>query len=683
MSNEQVFNANTQQRLAELEAEAAELRRRLAHVSSAYEELSNRCRLFEAVFDENPNFTVVKDHDAKFVLVNEAAAQFYRTSKLDMIGKDDGDFGVTPEQAEFFRQNVRKIMERGEPEIVFEEASDNQTGEVRYFKSFKKPFAGPDGTPHILVMAFEITDLRHAREKIAESEQRLSFVLAATGEGVWDWDMQTNGLLHNQRWYDLLGLKPEDMVGTIDDFMRVLLDEEKEEIQQELEACMRGEKPYFHEHRMRGNDGKTIWVLDRGDVVVRSDDGRPLRMVGSFSDITARKLAEQELVAARYQAEAASRAKSEFLANMSHEIRTPMNGVIGMTSLLLDSPLTAEQRDNVETIRDSGESLLTVINEILDFSKIEAGKVTFDRRDFKLDDIISSCYSMLLPNANRKGLGFAREIDPQLPQHLLGDPDRIKQIIVNLLNNALKFTSHGSLALRVKLLEQKGESCVVRIEVQDTGIGISLEGQRKLFAPFSQVDASSNRQFGGTGLGLSICKRIVEGMNGRIGVDSALGEGSTFWFEIPFARGKGDLSSVENGAGASMEKFKGRVLLVEDHMINQKLALAMLKKQDLDVDVAENGQEALELLCGKNYDIILMDCQMPIMDGYEATGRIRAGEAGERASKTPILALTANAMAEDVQRSIDAGMNEHIAKPFTFKVLQAAMQKWLPQDKKP
>lgn len=676
----QILQDDTQENVEALKAQIQALQRELNALQKQHTVLEEKNSLFETIFDESPYIIVLKDHTANFIFANQTAAKFYGTTPEKMVGKDDVAFGATPEQGDFFRQNVLAIMASGQPEIVYEESTDSNTGEIRYFKSIKKPFIGKNGLPQILVIAIDVTDLKRIQQKVIESEKRLSYVLEATGEGLWDWNITTGELMHNQRWYDLLGLLPEDMTGKLDDFTKLLLPEELDEIMHELDLCLTQGKPYNHEHQMRCKDGKTVWVLDRGNVVQRDSDGRPLRMVGSFAEISSRKRIEQELVAARIQAEQNSIAKSDFLATMSHEIRTPMNGVIGMTSVLLESDLTIEQRDCVETIQSSGEALLMVINEILDFSKIEAGKVTFNDRNFSLTELIDTCYNILSPGMARKRLTFAKQIEEKMPDNLIGDPDRLMQVLVNLLNNALKFTSSGSITLHVAILSLNQNICRLRFEVRDTGIGISEEGQHQLFNAFSQVDAESNRQFGGTGLGLSICKRIVEAMNGSIGLESRLGEGTTFWFELVYRLGNASsaLPTAPASPETEVQALKGRILLVEDHPINQKLALAILQKQQLDVDLAENGLEAIKMLNLKSYDLILMDCQMPVMDGFEASARIRSGEAGEEARKTPIIALTANAMKEDIDRCTAAGMNDHIAKPFTLTTLQTALTHWLP-----
>ncbi len=690
MSDARETPANTEaalrQRIAELEqqleAQRQELEKRSAVAEALHlteSELRAQRSLLRTVLDESPDLIVLKDHKGDFLLCNKPVADFYGTTPDAMVGKHDGDFSATPEQAAFFRENVLRIMAEGRTEVVYEQSTDDGTGEVRYFKSIKKPFMGTDGKMQILVIAHDVTDLRRAQAQVAESEQRLRFVLQATGEGVWDWDLTTNALMHNQRWYDLLGYGPEDMSGTVDDFFRALLDEEREEITHAVERCLRGEGPYHHEHRMRCRDGRVLWVLDRGDVALRAADGRPLRMVGSFADITHRKAVERALIDAKTQAEAASRAKSEFLANMSHEIRTPMNGVIGMTSLLLDTGLSDEQRDCAETIRQSGEALLSLINEILDFSRIEAGKLELEKRPFSPREVLDACCNLFVPEARRKGLAFTRTLDPALPPALLGDANRLKQILVNLLSNAIKFTPAGIVDVRVTGQAQTSDICRLRLEIRDSGIGISASGLDKLFKPFSQIDAASNRQYGGTGLGLSICKRLVDAMQGTIGVDSTPGAGSTFWCELPLER----IAAAQAPAAASAvqpAEVRGLVLLVEDNPVNEKLALAILRKQALQVDAAHNGEEALAALRAKTYDIVLMDCQMPVMDGYEATRRIRAGEAGEAARATPIVALTANAMPEDVRRCLDAGMNDHVAKPITLATLGTALTRWLTHE---
>ena len=443
-----------------------------------------------------------------------------------------------------------------------------------------------------------------------------------------------------------------------------------------------------------------IW---RGEVVRRRRDGHrypahvvvaPLRDVrGRIThfvtvehDLTQEKRTLAELAQARDRAEAATRAKSAFLANMSHEIRTPMNGVIGMVSLLLDSPLSAEQRDQALTMRESAESLLHLIDDILDFSKVEAGKLVLSVQALSPAELCRACVRRMELSAQDKGLLLLLELSPDLPPAVLGDAQRIQQVLVNLVGNAIKFTANGKVVLRVNPLlcdAASPERAGLRFEVQDEGIGIAADAQYQLFQPFTQIDGSSSRAFGGTGLGLSISRQLIEAMGGRIGVDSAAGQGATFWFELslPLVPAEVMASNAQpEGAAApvpALVPLAGRVLLVEDQPVNQKLALAVLARVGLQTALARNGHEALALLREQTFDLVLMDCQMPEMDGFEATEHLRAGKAGEAARSLPVLALTANVMAEDLERCRVSGFNGHVAKPFSMKDLHTALLPWL------
>ena len=388
-----------------------------------------------------------------------------------------------------------------------------------------------------------------------------------------------------------------------------------------------------------------------------------------------------ELKKMKNKAERASAAKSEFLANMSHEIRTPMNGVIGMNNLLQETELTEKQHELSDMIHQSAESLLRIINDILDFSKIEAGKMQMEQIPFNLHDTVKSATEIIGFSAKEKDLTLNVELDDHLPETLVGDPTRIRQVLLNFGSNAVKFTSSGSVTYNIDLVRQNGSDMVVKFSVTDTGIGIPEKKQQQLFNAFSQADSSTTRKYGGTGLGLAICQKLANLMDGDIGGESTVDEGSTFWFTAHLKNSDQKIDSSEKKQPIDQDFTKRvraeqlTVLVAEDDQINQQVARRLLEKEGFEVVIVENGLETLEEIKQNSYDLLLMDVNMPEMDGLEATAKIRELEQGS-GDHLPIIALTAGAMDGDRELCLEAGMDDYISKPIQKNALEKNLQRW-------
>ena len=557
-------------------------------------------------------------------------------------------------------------------------------GAYRWFRLRGRAERDADGVAlRISGSIHEIDRQKAAEDALREVKARFERAIDGTQDGLWEVDMTRGKMWLSPRLHALLGYQVGELHDR-HDVMRELVHPD-DIVVGDASVASQAEhgKSIEFEVRMRCKSGDYRWFRLRGSP--SSDgDGPFTRVSGSMQDVTDARLAKDALVRASEEAKSANLAKSAFLANMSHEIRTPMNGILGMTTLLLDTPLATDQREYAETIHSSSQSLLTVINDILDFSKIEAGKLDIESIETDVRGVVEDVISTLDYQAQAKALKLAVDVKPDVPRVSIGDPQRIRQCLLNLMGNAIKFTPSGRVDVSVSAAGVRDGRTLVRFEVRDTGIGIAPESVKSLFQPFVQADSSTTRHFGGTGLGLSIVRGLVEMMGGQVGAHSQPDKGSTFWFLLPMM----DVSATTPRADKPVcdvhwaaRRFRGKVLLVEDNAVNQKVAQRFLERLGCEVELAENGEQCLRAWERRKFDVVLMDIQMPVMDGYTATRLIREKECVDR--HTPIVALTANAMTGQLERCLSAGMDGLLTKPIAIERLREVLDRFglaVPED---
>lgn len=525
----------------------------------------------------------------------------------------------------------------------------------------------------------DISEKKELTKKLQEYEERWRYALEGGRFGTWDMDIRSKKIIYYNKWSETIGYSDDEIGNSMDEWNSLIHCDDLPEVLNKFNKHFEGEE-FIAEYRIKCKNGEYKWLRTKGRVCRWTDDGKPLRMVGTNEDITDKKIIEQELKEKykqleqlKQQAEDANKAKSLFLANMSHEIRTPLNGILGAIQLLRATNINAEQSKYTKVMEESADTLVAIINDILDISKIEAGKVELKNEPFNLKETINNLYNNLLIAGNSKGLEIGYYLDPKIDFEVIGDEVKLKQILSNLFSNAVKFTDDGYVSFRANLISLDDDIEKIEFRVKDSGIGIKDSYKEKIFENFSQGDLSANKKYMGTGLGLGISKQLALLMDGDICFDSTVGQGSTFYFNCEFRRSdKGiDINKKKSdfwGKSGFGEIEQGKVVLcVEDNLINQEVMESIIKRKGYKYIAAYNGEEALNILKANKVDLVLMDIQMPGLNGFETTRIIRSGE--ESIRNIPIIAMTAYAMFEDKDKCIQAGMNDYIAKPFDMEKL--------------
>lgn len=637
--------------------------------------------LFRSTYEMSPVAMLITRTDGRLIRANKAFCDFLGYAEEKLLSLQPVDY-THPEDL----KKDQPLLES----LQTHEAAKYQI-ERRYLRADGKTVWGlvsvaivrdsDANISHYMTQVVEITQRKQAEKTLLLSEERLTLAADAGQVGMWDSDLQSGQVVWNDVMHSIHGTDSIHFIPTNDSQSEFVHAEDRARMISEFNRCVEQGTPYQLEYRITRQDDQ-IRHLKSSAIIFHDDAGRPLRAVGTSIDITKEKAESEDLIRAKEAALAADKAKSEFLAVMSHEIRTPLNGVLGFVSMLKNTPLDEEQAGFIETMELSGQGLLALVNDILDLSKIESREIHVEPTTFEVRPFIRRLHKQLSAQAD-PNLHFEYFVEYSVPKTIHTDPNRMGQILTNLLGNALKFTESGRVEIHVNAkpigLYQKNWDW--EFSVQDTGPGIPKEDQENLFKLFYQVDSSATRRHGGSGLGLAISQRIAQLLGGDLTVDSQVGEGSTFTLTLTAPRGQtgasaADLLPTASPLKESSHEILGkRVLVVEDNPVNRKLCALQLKRLGCETDFAESGLEALEKVRHGQFDVILMDMQLPDLDGCGATREIRREEkAGER---TSIIALTANAMPEDRKKCLEAGMDDFLSKPLKYETLASTISKWV------
>ncbi|MBF0260470.1 MAG: response regulator [Magnetococcales bacterium] len=709
------------------------LKRRRVMWHHLQERLRENEALLEISFDQASIGLALLDADNRFLRVNRALCVILGAFEVTLLGRTVLEF-MHPQPSE---NEARDSMEGTQPGGSVETWCRRSDGKRFRLQESRVPVRGVEGEPRRSVMRMEEIHCPDRTEaSFQETVHQLLEFQKLAGVGTWQWVIATNRHVWSEEIFGIYGRDPGLPPAVYPEVARYFTPESWRGLSGCVEACLHSGQAYEHEAEVVRPDGEHRWIVARGRAR-RSDQGAIVALFGTVQDITGRKRAElslfegqrdalekqrrgrlaalnlmedailqraraetvnvalqeserrleqvvemrtRQLAQAKEDAEAANRAKSVFLANMSHEIRTPMHAILGLTHLLRRDGVAPRQADHLERIDVATQHLLSLLNDILDLSKIEAGSIRLEETDFTLSALLDHIGSLIFPLARAKGVMVA-VVPVSEELWLRGDLTRLSQALLNYAGNAVKFTEQGTIRLRARVLDERPSGIQVRFEVEDTGIGISPEHLERLFDAFEQADASTTRRYGGTGLGLAITRHLAQLMGGETGVESVPGEGSLFWFTVVLPRGERTAVVVAPPSGGGddergmMEACAGSsVLLVEDNPINRDVTREMLQGIGLMVETAENGRIAIERLRTRRFDLVLMDMQMPQMDGLEATRMIRMDPT---CADLPILAMSANVFAEDRQACLDAGMNDFIPKPVVPAILRAKLRGWL------
>jgi len=625
-----------------------------------------------AIVDAMPVSVVLTDRDARVLYASPPWIKARGLEGVEVIGKTL--FELRPDIFEPWRQGIFHCMD-GHSRSLDRVPFPRSDGAQGWVKVELAPWLDVDGAVGgLIVSSYDITHIVEALERTERSEERLRLALELAELHVYEMDYVRRELIKvgaEDSFYDTPATYDQlraDIWSGIDPRDRPL-------VQAAWARQIADGVPYRPEYRVARNDGEEVWASGTARLIT-DENGKPLRLVGALRNITARKASEQALVQAKEEAEAANRAKSAFLATMSHEIRTPLNGVLGMAqAMAADSDLTATQRERIEVIKQSGESLLTILNDVLDLSKIEAGKLDLETAQFELDDLARSVHATFQAIAETKGIAFELSVDKAAQGVYEGDQVRVRQILWNLVSNALKFTEKGGVKVRIG----RDPGGALSLTVFDSGIGMTAFQLAGLFRKFAQADASTTRKFGGTGLGLAICRELAEAMGGTVSATSAPGMGSTFTAVLPLKKVARAAPKPKKAPKAKARPTEAdgrpvRVLAAEDNAMNQLVLKTLLGQVGIEPEIVGDGRAAVEAWEREPWDVILMDVQMPVMDGPTATALIRTRERSEGRARTPIVALTANAMPHQIAEYLQSGMDAFVGKPIEAQRLYEALQ---------